>query len=97
MRPLHAQTQLDRLDLENHPALALLAPADAVLEALVLALRAHHHRLEHYPAMPDPWDLPLRRAQNIAALARALQAALFDYHDDQLDRIRQQQQSRIPF
>lgn len=88
MRPMIAHPQLQTGDVEKHPALALLGPVDSVLEALVLALRARHARLDRFPLPADHWDLELRRAQNIAALARALQIALVDYHADQLDRVR---------
>lgn len=91
MRPLIAFTYLQTSDVDNHPALALLGPLDSTLEALVLALRARHPRLERFPKPSEPWDLELRRVQNLAALARALQIALMDYHGDQLERLRRTQ------
>jgi hypothetical protein len=42
--------------------------------------------LERHPLPHEHWDLELRRAQNLASLARALQAAIVDYHSDQLQR-----------
>lgn len=97
MRPLIANKYLQTDDVEKHPALALLGPVDSVLEALVLTLRARHPRLAHFPVPNEPWDLELRRAQHIAALARALQSALVDYHSNQLDRIRRARDDDIPF
>jgi hypothetical protein len=87
MRPLPWLRHLKPRDIERHPALALLGPVDAALEALVLALRALHPGIDRYPLPDEPWDLDRRRAQAVASLVRALQSALLDYHQDQLERL----------
>lgn len=97
MRPLPWLSHLQPRDVDKHPALALLAPLDATLEALSLALRARYPRLERYPLPDEPWDLELRRAQHLASLVRALQGALVDYHKDQLERLATNHPGDIPY
>lgn len=88
MRPSHFLRHALRVDhIETTPVLTLLGPADALLDALVLALRARHGRLRGFPVPDEPWDHELRRAQHVAALAVALQGAIAEYQSEQLERI----------
>jgi hypothetical protein len=88
MRPAHLLHHYLRHEhLSGNPVLALLGPADALLDALLLALRARHPRLQRHPLPDEPWDRPVRRAQTVAALAVALQGALAEYQDDEIDQV----------
>jgi hypothetical protein len=88
MRPAHLLHHYLRHDhVNDSPVLALLGPADALMDALVLALSARHPRVHARPVPDEPWDRELRRAQTLGALARALQGAMVDYQHDELERI----------
>jgi hypothetical protein len=88
MRPAHLLHHYLRHDhVDDSPVLVLLGPADALMDALVLALTARYPRVRSHPLPDEPWDQGLRRAQTLAALARALQGAMVDYQHDELERI----------
>lgn len=95
LRPAHLlHHYLRREHVADSPVLALLGPTDALLDALALALSARHPRLQRHPIPDEAWDLELRRAQTVAALARALQGALAEYQDDEIQRLELERQNR---
>ncbi len=95
MRPAHLlHHYLRHHHVDKRPALALLGPADALMDSLVLALEAQHPRLRRSRLPDEPWDRELRRAHTIAALARALQGAMAEYQDDEVERL---ERERVPY
>jgi hypothetical protein len=88
MRPAHLlHHYLREQHVAASPILPQLGALDAALDALVLALTARHPRLAHRITPDEVWDHELRRAQTVAALALALQGALADYQNDDLERV----------
>lgn len=73
-------------DVEKSPVLAHLGAVDAALDALLLALTARFPRALRVTA-GEPYDLELRQARTVAALAVALQGAMAHLHEYELDRI----------
>ena len=94
MRPAHLLRHgLHREDVRHSPVLAHLGAVDAALDALLLALDARHHRPMRIHD-DEPIDLELRRARTVISLAIALQGALADYQQDELERVHIQQCNR---
>jgi len=88
MRPAHVlHHYLRRHHVRQTPVLAHLGPLDAALDALLLALRSHEPAVLEASAPDRPIELELRRARSVAALALALQGAMYDYQDLLLERI----------
>jgi hypothetical protein len=88
VRPAHLLHHYLRRDhVRDSPVLAHLGALDAALDALLLALGGDDPSILRAPAADAPLDLELRRARTVAALALALQSAMYDYQDILLERL----------
>lgn len=87
MRPAHLLHHgLQPHDVKMSPVLAHLGAVDAALDALLLALAVRHPGALRIAA-GGPYDLELRRARTVTSLAIALQGALHEYQENELERI----------
>jgi hypothetical protein len=87
VRPAHLlHHSLQPRDVEKSPVLAHLGAVDAALDALLLALAVRHPRALRITAN-EPYDLELRRSRTVTALAIALQGAMAEYQENELERI----------
>ena len=87
MRPAHLlRHNLQRDQVRLSPVLAHLGAVDATLDALLLAFSIRHPDALRI-RIDEPCSLELRRSRTVISLALALQGAMAEYQDDELERV----------